>query len=200
MTTSWTPLACRSTQCRCHAMCCAQPINGRLSIGLVRVELLVLAGVSPKITFTAAQAREHAPAGIRRSICDCSWPHGVRAEVPRPCLHRASAIDNALRPFARPSRDAIGRSESLPVCNRVVKVAGRPERLRSDANVHVCVIDSYVGGNIGEAHGFAKRQRASRSPSIFLANHSLLSTSLIERLGCRWPWKRPFWRVTGVPA
>jgi hypothetical protein len=31
MTTSWTPLACRSTQCRCHAMGCAQPINGRLS-------------------------------------------------------------------------------------------------------------------------------------------------------------------------
>ena len=150
MTTSWTPLASRSTQCRCHSVGCAQPSNRRLSIALGRVELLVLAGVSPKITFTAAQAREHAPAGIRRSICDCSWPHGVRAEVPRPCLHRASAIDNALRPFARPSRDAIGRSESLPVCNRVVKVAGRPERLRSDADVHVCVIDSHVGGNIGE--------------------------------------------------
>ena len=45
---------------------------------------------------------------------------------------------------------AIGSSESLPVCNRVVNVAGRPERLRSDA-MHVCVIDSHVGGNIGEA-------------------------------------------------
>jgi hypothetical protein len=37
------------------------------------------------------------------------------------------------------------------VCDRVFNVARRPTRLRSDAEVHVCVIDSHGGRNIGEA-------------------------------------------------
>ena len=39
---------------------------------------------------------------------------------------------------------------------------------------------------------FAKRKSASRTPSIFLVNPSLFSTSQIERLGSRWLWKRRF--------
>ena len=93
-----------------------------------------LAGVSPKITFTTVQAREHAPAGTRRGICDCNWPHGVQAEVSS-MPTRASATDNRVRPFRSRREIAISSSESLPVCNRVVNVAGRPKRLRSDAEV-----------------------------------------------------------------
>ena len=38
----------------------------------------------------------------------------------------------------------------------------------------------------GRRRRFAKRKSASRTSSIFLANHSLFSTSRIDRLGWRW--------------
>jgi len=150
MTTSWTPLACRSTQCRCHAMGCAQPINGRLSIGLGRVELLVLAGVPSRTTFTAVQAREHAPAATRRSICDCSWPRGVEAgSSSKP--PSGSATDNRVRPFA-PSRD---RDRPFRVFARVQSSRQRRRKAGTDFvrtnDVHVCGTNLHAGGNIGEA-------------------------------------------------
>jgi hypothetical protein len=100
-------------------------VNGRSSIGLCRVGLLVLAGVSPTTTFTAVQAREHAPAGTRRGICDCSWPHGVQAEVLRPCQHRASATDNRVRPFRSPV--ARSRSAVLSLCLCAIESSTSPE-------------------------------------------------------------------------
>jgi hypothetical protein len=180
MTTSWTPLACRSTQCRCHSMGCAQPINGRSSMGLGRVDLLVLAGVSPTTTLTAVQACEHAPAGTRRGICDGSWPHGVQAEVLGPCQHRASVTNNRVRPFRSPvARSRIGSAESLPVCNRVVNVAGRPERLRWD----VCVIDSRVGGILAKHRHLPERRAAAIAVAYVAGLLIAASVSTPRRVG-----------------
>ena len=46
----------------------APPFPGRVSIGLVRSNTCLVGCASPKITFTTAQARENAAAGIRRAV------------------------------------------------------------------------------------------------------------------------------------
>jgi hypothetical protein len=47
-------------------------------------------------------------------------------------------------------------------------------------------------GRILRRRRFAKRKSASRPTSIFLVNPSAFSTSLIERVGCCWLWRRCF--------
>ena len=146
MTTSWTPLACRSAQCRCSSMVVRIQSIGGCRLGWIASNTCFLAGVSAKITFTTVQARETQrpdPPPLR-----CSWPHGVHAEVLRPCL--SCLCDRQPRePFAR--REFASAVLSLCRCaNRVVNVAGRPERFVRPRRV-LCASDSHGRQNICEA-------------------------------------------------
>src|SRR5262245_64850307 len=74
-------LPCRDLIRRMAAENCrwgAPRIHGELlKLGIVRSNTRLLACVSPKITFRTVQARARAPAGPRRVIDGCTWPHSV---------------------------------------------------------------------------------------------------------------------------
>jgi hypothetical protein len=59
----------------------APPIRARLSIGRRHSKTRLVAGVSPRIIFTAVHAHAPAPVGIRRRRGQLHWSNGVRGGV-----------------------------------------------------------------------------------------------------------------------
>jgi len=98
---SSTPPTCCPAQFHRRSMGRAPPFTGRVSIGVDRSNTRLLACASPKITFRTVQVRARAPAGTRRGIYGCNWPHGVRAGFSFVRACSASATDGSVRPFGR---------------------------------------------------------------------------------------------------
>jgi hypothetical protein len=125
MTTSLTPVFCRFAGSVFTATGGAFPISGRLSIGLLRSNARLLAGVSHRITSTTAHA--HAPlVGTRRSRAPSDLANACGWRCFRPETRSAPRPMNSLRPCARRALVAIGSSESL-WCNQVHQRRRRAE-------------------------------------------------------------------------
>lgn len=129
----------------------APPISGRLSIGLVRFDARLLAGVSTRITFTTVHAHAQVLAEIRRQrgeLQNCFQTVRVEAPIVR-CLHLTAADERSEGLSLAGAGSAILRPS---LCHHVVNAGGpqtsslrpRSARLRGD---------SHGGPNIGEAYG-----------------------------------------------
>jgi hypothetical protein len=86
----------------------------------------------------------------------------------RPCLHRASTANKRCETIRSPAAGSPSAVLSLSLCNRVVNVVGRPKRLRSDREVHVCVVIRTAVGilathTIGDGGALPRQTRSRRS-------------------------------------